>query len=106
MTIFNPSIAARITPPTTAFFPIALTPARAANKPPVAAPDNIAFQGSSFFRIAEKVQSNDEYKTPHTAKLPPNIGTRALVLATAADILVPFGAFLKPPIKCHTVPPI
>jgi len=94
-----------MTPPINAFFPIALAPARAANKPPVAAPDNIAFHGSSFFLIAEKLQSNDEYNTPHTAKLPPNIGTRALVLAIAAENLVPLGAFLKPPIECHTVPP-
>jgi hypothetical protein len=40
------------------------------NIPPVAAPDMIAFQGSSFFRTAAKEQSQQENNVPHIAKLP------------------------------------
>lgn len=38
--------------------------------PPVAAPDMMAFQGSSFFRTAANVQSQQENNVPHIAKLP------------------------------------
>ena len=44
----RPSIAARTTPPTSALLPAAFKPALAARMPPVAAPEMIAFQGSSY----------------------------------------------------------
>ena len=47
MTMPKPSIAARMTPPTRALLPAAFRPARMAKIPPVAAPDMMAFQGSS-----------------------------------------------------------
>ena len=40
------------------------------NVPPVAAPEAIAFNGSSFFRIQLKVQSQIENNVPQIAKLP------------------------------------
>lgn len=73
-------MAARMTPPTSAFFPAALSPARMARTPPVAAPERMAFQGSSFLRRAAKVQSKQEKQTPHTAKLPATMGTLDLTL--------------------------
>ena len=39
-------------------------------RPPVAAPDAIAFHGSSFFLMYVNVQSQIENNVPHTAKLP------------------------------------
>jgi hypothetical protein len=40
-----------------------------------------------------------------TDVVPPNIGTRALVLEIAWANLCPEGAFLAPPTIFHTVPP-
>lgn len=71
--ILNPSIAAKINPPAKALLPAAFIPALAANIPPEAAPDIIAFQGSSFFLIYVKVQSQHENNVPQIAKLPNNI---------------------------------
>ena len=51
------------------------------------------------------VQSQHENSVPHTAKLPPSIGTRARVRDSACAIICPLGAFLMPPTVCHTVPP-
>ena len=46
--------------------------------PPVSAPDAIEFHGSSFRRMATSEQSKVEKRPPHTAKLPPTTGARAL----------------------------
>lgn len=54
------------------------TPLRAARMPPVAAPEIIEFQGSSFFRKCTSVQSIVLNMPPHTAKLPARIGDRVL----------------------------
>ena len=43
----------------------------------------LAFQGSSFFRNPFTAQSNVENKPPHTPKLPPNTGARALMAVRA-----------------------
>lgn len=104
-TTLSPSMAARITPPTSAFLAATLAPARAANSPPVAAPDRIAFQGSSFLRRYTKLQSKQLNSVPHTAKLPPRMGTRVLTRETAWLSLCPCGALRMPPIVCHTTPP-
>lgn len=52
------------------------TPLRAAKMPPVAAPEMIEFQGSSFFRKWTNVQSIVLNMPPHTAKFPARIGER------------------------------
>jgi hypothetical protein len=59
-----------MTPPAKADRPAAFKPARAAKTPPVAAPEKIAFHGSSFFLKYVNVQSKQLNKTPQTAKLP------------------------------------
>lgn len=51
---------------------------------------------------------NESATTPKATaeqNLPPKMGTLALVLEIAWAILWPWGAFLAPPTKCHTVPP-
>lgn len=68
--MLSPSIIASNTPPTAADRLAARQPPRAARTPPVAAPEMIEFHGSSFLRIATKVQSNVEKRPPQTAKLP------------------------------------
>jgi hypothetical protein len=42
----------------------------------------IEFQGSSFFRMCARVQSNVVNIPPHTAKLPPMIGARSLTASS------------------------
>ena len=58
------------TPPTAADRLAARQPPRAASTPPVAAPEMMEFQGSSFCLRATSVQSNDEKSPPQTAKFP------------------------------------
>ena len=89
-----PSMPASSTPPNTALRPALAMPCRSCRKPPVSAPDAIAFHGSSctdagcqicpsalanaqghtFLRTATSVQSNALNRPPHTAKLPPRLG--------------------------------
>lgn len=58
---------------------IAATPLRAARIPPVAAPETIEFQGSSFCLKCTNVQSIVLNIPPQTAKFPAIIGERALI---------------------------
>eukprot|EP00978_Attheya_sp_CCMP212_P012826 scaffold32048_cov33-Attheya_sp.AAC.2 len=62
-----PSMRAKRTPPTTAAEAMALGPARAAKTPPVAAPDSMEFHGSSFCRMAVRLQSQQAKTPPQTA---------------------------------------
>lgn len=79
-----PSIKANNTPPIIADPVIAATPFRAAKIPPVAAPEIIEFQGSSFFLKCTSVQSIVLNIPPHTAKLPAITGERAFI-----DVILP-----------------
>lgn len=74
----TPSIRASRTPPIRAEPAMAGNPLRAAKMPPVAAPEIIEFQGSSFFRKCTSVQSMVLNMPPHTAKLPARMGERVL----------------------------
>ncbi len=56
--------------PATAAPSDALTPDLAARMAPVMAPLPIEFHGSSLSRIEMSMQSNVEYRPPHTPKLP------------------------------------
>ena len=62
---------------------IARGPPRTANAPPVKNPAIMAFQGSSFFRTPLTAQSNVLNMPPHTPKLPPSTGARALIAVIA-----------------------
>jgi hypothetical protein len=82
-------------------FRIALAPPRTAREPPVKKPAMMAFQGSSFRRTPLTAQSRDcqkghaadilcrknvpnvEKSPPHTPKLPPRTGARALIAVIA-----------------------
>ena len=79
----TPSItASRIAHPM-APFAIARPPPRTASAAPVIPPAVIAFQGSSFFRMPLTVQSKVLNRPPHTPKLPPRTGARALTAVIA-----------------------
>ena len=67
---------------------------------------SLAFHGSSFFLIPFIAQSNVENNPPHTPKLPPSTGARALIAVRAPILLSPTGLFLKPLTPCQTAPPI
>lgn len=72
--MLKPSIMASKNPPMAAEREAARQPPRAANTPPVNAPDAIEFHGSSFRLIQTKVQSKVEKSPPQTAKLPARSG--------------------------------
>ena len=64
-------------------FLAAFNPPRTARAPPVKKPAIIALYGSSFFLMPLTAQSNVENSPPHTPKLPPSTGARALMAVTA-----------------------
>ena len=84
-------MAASKMPPMTAFLPAARGPARAASSPPVAAPDAMLFQGSSFLRMAAKLQSKVAKRAPHVAKEPPVTGARLHGVHRECHPVVPRG---------------
>jgi hypothetical protein len=63
---------------------------RAAKQPPVMKPEIMAFQASSFCRQPLTAQSNVENMPPHTPKLPPVTGARALMVEIAPTRRSPF----------------
>ena len=87
-------------------FLAAFKPPRTASAPPVKKPAMMALYGSSFFRIPLTAQSNVENRPPHTPKLPPRTGARALMAVTAPIRRSPYGEFRKPLTPCQTAPPI
>jgi len=91
-----PSMRAKRTPPTTAAEAMAFGPARAAKTPPVAAPDIMEFHGSSFCRMAVRLQSQQAKTPPQTANCPPSTGPRALMALNAPCTRAPLGAFQLP----------
>ena len=63
---------------------------RAARQPPVMKPEMIAFHASSFCLYPFTAQSNVENIPPHTPKLPPVTGARALMTDIAPTSLSPY----------------
>jgi len=80
-------------------------PLRAARHPPVMNPEMIAFHASSFCRYPLTAQSNVENIPPHTPKLPPVTGARALIVDIAPTSRSPRGEFRAPLMPCHIPPP-
>jgi hypothetical protein len=101
-----PSIKANKTPPTTAALAAALGPARAAKTPPVVAPLRMEFQGSSFCRMAVKVQSQQAKTPPQTANCPPKTGARAWTAERDPARRAPLGAIRAPLMECQIPPPM
>jgi hypothetical protein len=56
-------------------------------------------------KMTRSDNGDDDDVRSHIVVVPPNIGTRALVLEIAWANLCPEGAFLAPPTIFHTVPP-
>lgn len=79
----TPSMTARRIAQPMAPFLIARGPPRTANEPPVKKPAMMAFHGSSFLRTPLTAQSNVLNSPPHTPKLPPSTGARALIAVSA-----------------------
>jgi hypothetical protein len=79
----TPSMTAKRMAQPIAPFLIALGPPRTARAPPVKKPAMIAFHGSSFFRTPLTAQSKLLNMPPHTPKLPPRTGARALIAVIA-----------------------
>jgi hypothetical protein len=79
----TPSITARRMAHPIAPFRIARGPPRTASAPPVKKPAMMAFQGSSFLRTPLTAQSKLLNMPPHTPKLPPSTGARALMAVIA-----------------------
>jgi len=102
----TPSITASRQAHPIAEFLAALYPPRTARAPPVKNPAMMALYGSSFFLIPFTAQSNVENNPPHTPKLPPRTGARALIAVRAPIRLSPYGEFRNPFTPCHTAPPI
>ena len=69
-------------------------------------PAVMEFQGSSFLRMPLTAQSKVENRPPHTPKLPPNTGARALMAVMAPIRRSPTGLLRNPLMPCHMVPPI
>ena len=78
-------------PPTNALLPAAAAPARAASKPPVAAPAVMELIGSSFPRIATSVQSKKLNKPPQLANCPPKTGARDFIAVILLFVTVTVG---------------
>lgn len=85
----TPSMTAKSIAQDIAPFRIDRTPPRTARDPPVKNPAIMAFQGSSFFRMPFTAQSNVLNRPPHTPKLPPRTGARALIAVMAPMRLSP-----------------
>lgn len=83
-----------------------LGPPRIARLEPVKKPAIIAFQGSSFWRTLFTVQSKVVKSPPHTPKLPPSTGARALIADTEPSQRSPRGELRAPLIPCQMVPPM
>ena len=66
----------------------------------------IELYGSSFLRMPLTAQSYVLNMPPHTPKLPPVTGARALMAVIMPIRRSPYGEFLKPLIPCHTEPPM
>ena len=109
----TPSITPINTPQAIALLRIAFAPPRTARAAPVQNPPRIPFQGSSFFLpgrqgsgdvivfdmgcvylIPFTAQSNVENRPPHTPKLPPRTGARALMAVIAPMRRSPYGELL------------
>ena len=84
--MLSPSIIASSTPPKAAEAAVAARhPPRAASTPPVSAPDAIEFHEVLLPADGDGEQSKVEKRPPHTAKLPPTTGARALDALDAPD---------------------
>lgn len=99
----NPSTRAKKTPPTVALPIIEASPVLAARTPPVRAPLNMEFQGSSLARQRINVHSIAENSPPHMAKFPATCGTLFFAAVTPPISLLwrPDGAFRKPVALCE-----
>lgn len=97
-----PSTRAKKMPPTVALPIIDTNPVLAAKTPPVSAPLNMEFHGSSLRRQRIKVHSIAEKRPPQTAKLPEIWGTRffTVVRPPWRRRWNPDGAFRKPIALC------
>jgi len=106
MPIPTPSMTAKKMAHMMAPFRAALYPPLTARAPPVKKPAMMELYGSSFFRIPLTAQSNVLNMPPHTPKLPPVTGARALMAVIMPILRSPYGEFRNPLMPCHSVPPI